>query len=866
MVWAVLLGARPAFADTGNADKVLAVGRAAAPPIIDGRLDEPAWAAAAPEARFVQVFPHEGGAPTERTEVRVLYDDTAVYVGIRCLDSAAQGIVARMTRRDRDIETDAVAIAIDSQQDRRTAFLFQLSAAGVQLDGMFYDDQNLNLDWDAVWDGATSVDAQGWTAELRIPLSVLRFSDGPVQDWGFQVMRNITRKKEKDLWAFHPVTVQGEVSWFGRLGGLTGLARVRPFELRPFVVARVSGRTATGSSFFSRGSGTDGRILATPDLGVDAKLGVTSRLVLDATANPDFGQVEADQVELNLSRFESFFPEKRPFFLEGADVYRTPLQLFYSRRIGQPPNRLGRGDTIERPDGELTVTEPRPSLRIWSAGKLTGAVTRNLSIGVLGAVTAAEVVDATDAAGQTRTVRLAPERSFSVVRARYSLGPRAYVGVLGTAVNRLRGALYLARHDHDAYTQGLDAYWQSRGGSYRLNGQVVLSERSGGPAHEDDNGLACQPGAPGCRPLYRLDGTTLPPGSVGVGGASELQVRDGHLTMNARLQSLSSRLDVNDAGFVQRWNEHSLGGAAGYFENRPTGPFQNFGVFPFANTAFTSDGVNQQSVVGLHLEGQLRSFFSSNPEVAVVLPGAWDIFETGDGARLQKIGGINPSWWLSTDGRKAFRVSGSAWAFLGPGGSRAAGGNADASYQVSARLQLELSPGVGHDWQALRFHDCTAPGGGGCTAATLDRFYHFARLDSSYLSLTTRGTYTLSPRLSLQWYGQLFLARGEFGRFTEVATTGQHPFIHRADLQPSAFRGDADGDGSKDKDFQNASVNVNAVLRWELHPGSALYVVYTRAQAADVTLGGRSPRYTLRGLETGATEDVFLVKLSYFLR
>jgi hypothetical protein len=866
---ALLLLAASAPAAADNAGKALAVAHTDAPPVIDGRLDDPAWARAPYDDRFVQVYPGEGKAPTERTEVRVLYDGAAVYVGVRCHDSAPEQIVARMTRRDRDIDTDSVAVAFDTQQDRRTAYVFQLSAAGVQLDGMFYDDRNLNLDWDAVWDGAVARDQLGWTAEFRIPLSVLRFSDGAAQDWGFQVARTITRKKERQIWAFRPSTVEGEVSWFGRLSGMGGLGRVRAFEVRPFVVARLSGRTSSGGSFFARGGGSEGRLLATPEVGVDAKLGITSRLVLDATANPDFGQVEADQVELNLTRFESFFPEKRPFFLEGADVYQTPLQLFYSRRIGQPPTRLGRGDTVDAGGLALTVHEAQPALRIWSAAKVTGALTRDLSIGLLGAITAAETVEASDEAGADHRVALAPERSFTVLRLRYSLGPGAYLGVLGTAVNRLGGGMYLAARDHDAYTQGVDSFWRSPGGATRVTAQLVLSERVGGPTHQDGDGRPCpDPLAPGCRPLVRIDGTPIGPGAVGFGGASELRVHDGHLIIEGRAESLSRRLDVNDAGFVQRFNENTLRAAAGYNESKPRGHFQSFGLFGFGSSKVTYDGVHEGSVLGIHLEGETRSFFSSQPEVAFVLPG-WDVFETGDGARLEKIPGVNPSWSLATDSRNAWRLEGNVSAFLGLGpatATRSVGGSLEASYQVSPRLQLELGPRLGHDWKTLRFHDCVDPAGADCTAGTASRLYHFGRLDSSYLSLTTRGTYTLSPRLTWQWYGQLFLARGAFGAFTEIATAGPHPFIHLQDLRPSLFDGDADHDGNKDRDFQNASLNVNTVLRWELRPGSALYLVYTRAQAADVTLAGRSPRYSLRGLDTGVTEDVLLVKLSYFLR
>jgi hypothetical protein len=640
------------------------------------------------------------------------------------------------------------------------------------------------------------------------------------------------------------------------------------------VVGRLSGRSSAGRSFFSRGGGVTGRDLrAAPDLGVDAKLGVTSNLVLDATANPDFGQVEADQVELNLTRFESFFPEKRPFFLEGADVYQTPIQLLYSRRIGRPANGLGPDDEVRAPDGQgLTVTEAPASLRIWGAAKLTGAVTRRLSLGLLAAVTAAEKVEAVAGQGPDavrRTVELAPERSFVVARLRHGLGDRGYLGLMATAVNRLRGELYLAEVNHDAYTQGIDGFWQSAGGSYRLSAQAVMSERVGGPSHRTADGRPCpDPAAdPGCIAIVRLDGTPLPPGALGFGGAGQLQVRDGHLYVRANGQTLSPRLDVNDAGFLPQYNTNQLKLVAGYLETRAKGIFQSFGVFGFGHTSFTYEGVHENSVVGVDFESEFKNFISTSPEVAVVLPGAWDTREATDGARLEKSYGVNTSWWLSTDGRKPFRVAASVWNWLSFNGGPGFGGHAEVTYQVSPRLQLELSPRVGYDFDTIRFYSCTTPTGGDCTAASADRAYRFAELDSAFLSLTTRGTYTFTPRLSFQWYGQLFFARGQYSRFLEITTTGSRPFVRRAELQPSAFTGDGDGDGNQDKDFQNTSLNVNAVLRWELRPGSSLYVVYTRAQAADVTLrGGTSPRFSLTGLQTGPTEDVVMAKLVWFMR
>ena len=859
-----------------NAGRVMSAARTAAAPAIDGRLDEPSWGTCTPDDRFVQTFPDEGKAPTERTEVRVLYDDRAIYVGIRAYDSAPDQIDARMTRRDRDIETDTVAVAFDSQQDRRTAYAFMLSAAGVQLDAMFYDDSNINLDWDAVWDSAVSRDERGWSAELAIPLSALRYRTGPVQDWGFQVARTVTRKKEKMSWSFRPSTVQGEVQWYGRLAGLNDLPPTRTFELRPFLVGRLAGRTTSGRSFFSGGSGAQGRELrAVPDVGIDGKLGVTSNLVLDATFNPDFGQVEADQVELNLSRFETFFPEKRPFFLEGADVYQTPIQLLYSRRIGRPLHGLGVGDTVTDPatGGALRVSEVPTSLRIWGATKLTGAVSRRLSLGVLAAVTAAEAVSGgvpADPAMPARTVRVGGERSFGALRLRYAVSDRGYLGMMATAVNRLNGHLYRADADHDAYTQGLDGFWRSGGGTVRLNGQVVVSERAGGPGQQDGDGRPCpSPPVPGveCRGIFRNDGTAMPPGAVGYGAAGHLLVRDGHLFMRGNVQSLSPRLDVNDAGFLPQFNTNHLNLVTGYNESRPTRHFQTHGIFGFGNASVTHDGVLENALVGLDLEGQFKNFVSTSPEIAFILPAGWDTRETTDGARFRKSHGINSSWWLSTDGRKPFRVAGSVWNWVSFNGGPAFGGHAEITWHASPRLQLELLPRAGFDFDTIRFYSCATPLGADCTPDTPERRYLFSELDSAFLSLTTRGTYTFSPRLTFQWYAQLFFARGEYGRFMTIDTTGARPYIRRWQLQPSPFTGDGDGDGDQDRDFQDTNLNVNAVLRWELRPGSALYAVYTRTQAAEVTLGpGARPRFSLSGLQTGPTEDVLMAKLVWFIR
>ncbi len=865
-------GVGGAAVELRNAAKVARAARTQAAPVIDGRLDDPAWAGAPIDDRFVQVQPLEGQPPSERTEVQLLYDDRAVYVGVRCRDRNPSGIVARMTRRDRGVDTDTVAIGFDSQQDGRTGYVFQLSAAGVQTDGLLYDDDHMNVDWDAVWDGGVGVDASGWVAEFRIPLSVLRFGAQAQQDWGFQVVRDISRKKEKTVWAYRPTHLKGEVSWFGRVSGVSGLRPVRTFELRPFAVARLTGGAGAGGGFFGGGVGAAGDrrdLQLSPDVGVDAKLGLTSRLMLDATVNPDFGQVEADQVELNLSRFETFFPEKRPFFLEGADVYQTPVQLFYSRRIGKPLFGLSAEDELPLADGsEVTVVETPAVPRIWAASKLTGALTEDLSIGLLAAVVGAEQALVRDAAGGERELELAPERSFGVLRLRQSVGAGAYIGAMATAVNRLGdGEILRAEANHDAYTQGLDGFWNSGDGGLRLNGQLVLSQWAGGPGHHNADDRACTPSPadPTCLPITRLDGTVMGPGAFGHGGSGEMEMRRGHLLMDVEVAALSPRLDTNDAGFLERANKLDLDVVTGYLETRPRGWFQNFALLGTGEAERSWDGVYEGSELGVYGEALFRNYLYSEVDLSVRLPG-WDIVETTDGGRFERSWGYSAQLQLSSDSRRMVQLSGQGWWFFSMNGGPAVGGHLHANLQPGSRLQLEIGPEFLFDYDTRRFYDCVDAAGVACHAGTEARHYRFAEQDSSFLSLTTRGTYTFTSRLTFQWYGQLFMARARYDHFREIDTIGTRPYIRRDNLRDSAFTGDGDGDGDSDQDFQRANLNLNAVLRWEFLPGSVFFAVYTRAQAASPDPAGALPRLSLRGLGRGETEDVFLLKLSYFVR
>jgi hypothetical protein len=776
----VVVAMGPTMALAAPERKTILAARAGAAPVIDGRLDDPAWLAATPDDRFVQRRPLEDRPPSERTEVRVLYDDAALYVGFDCADGDPDGVVARLTRRDRPIESDWVGFLVDSRDDATTGYVFRVNAAGVKFDELYFDDIMSSTDWDAVWDVATRRHAGGWTAEFRVPLSVLRFAHKPVNEWGFQAARWISRKQEEIFWSQVPRNAQAFVSLSGRLTGLSDLRPRRTFELRPYVLARATAATPSGGAFLGLTTASpdvDGSV----DAGLDLKLGLTSDLTLDATVNPDFGQVEADQVILNLTRFETFFAEKRPFFLESFELFAMPVQLFYTRRIGQP-----------RP-GDAPP-------RILGAAKVTGKLVSRLRTGLVGAVT--------------------DERSYVVARPRWEFADGSGLGALATAMTWLDPR----PEDHAAFAQGIDFMWRARPG-WRVVGQAFLSEREGGAA------------------TTRTDGTVLGPGDVGFGAHLFTQAQWKRYFVRAYLQSLSPQLDLNDVGFLPQFNEHRLYGLAGLVDYQPWGPLRTYNLLPGATVAMTHDGVLTEAQAFVYTEALFENYFFLSLEPGLSYGGAYNVHETFDGSRYERVHSVTTSLVASTDARAPVVLSAQGRAGLGVDGSYDFSGKLEAALNGVPRLELSLTPEAGVN-RSLRFHDAS-PG-----------IYRFGRLDSAFLSFTLRGTWTFSPDLSLTSYAQLFMDRGAWSRFRVLETDVPRPTIRRDDLVPVEGMGD---------DFQDVSLNVNVVLRWELVPGTTLIGVFTRAQQARAPLEGERPRLTPHGLARGPTEDVLLLKLVYFL-
>jgi hypothetical protein len=821
---------------------------------VDGRLDEGDWERAVPFDGFAQHFPSEGAPPSQPTEVRVLHDDRTLYVGVRCPDASPGGIVKSMGRRDNAPSSDLVLVAIDSMHDGRMAYVFVLTAAGVQEDGILFEDDRFSKDWDAVWQGASTNGNAGWQAELAIPLSSLRFSNAPEQTWGVGVKRVIQRHHEELLSFRQPRSARGSVRYLNPLVGLTGLAPTRELSVVPYVATRLSVRPEDEDDLAL------GRV-ADPiaDLGLDLRAGLGRGLTLQGTINPDFGQVEADVILQNLSTYELFFPEKRPFFTEGMDLFEpvappnrsAPHQLFYSRRIGLDAPILG-------------------------AAKLTGKAGGNVDVGVVEAVVTGDGFSDDDG----RRLRYAPSqplhvgpadalpeldparRNFFAGIARWKASPGRTFGATVTSTLPLESRCAQAEIDAaDAAdedwpsrcevllgnTAGVDWSLRSPSSDWKLLGAATASQYLGG---DPSRVLA--------------DGTRLERGDLGYGGyvaAGRFAGEPWRFEVHYEYQSPG--LELNTLGFQRTQNEQVARGILRYARPSGAGPFHQYLVFGGTEGRLTTDGrglVRGKQVWG-GFEAQLRSFHWFG--CSGYLNGEdYDVREVSEsGIALGQPADFGSECWVSTDsGRPIWAEVAFAW-----GGSQQRGALPSARGWVTAgtfvvrphpRIETRLE---------LRYFDDTL------VERYLDddgETYLFGDLHAPAASVLLRQQVVLTPRLTLQAYGQLFSSHGHYGPFYRATTADRR--IEPEDLVRGYDGWTIDGAAAtpetlaEEYDFRDVALNLNFVLRWEYRLGSTIYLVYTRAQAEPDPEGPPSRATGPRALAQGPTTDTFLAKWTYF--
>jgi hypothetical protein len=844
---------------------------------VDGRLDEADWERAAPAKDFVQRDPDEGKPATEQTEVRILYDDDAIYVGARMFDSEPSKIAKRLTRRDGDNDgiADWFGVAFDGHHDRLTGSIFTVTASGSLRDGVFANDSSEDDTWDGVWDAAVTIDEKGWIAEMRVPFSQLRFPASERQVWGMHAVRYIQRKNEESWWSLAPKNKSGIVSWAGDLDGLDGVKGRRHLELLPYVTARseISGTAEPGDPF------NDGRT-GSAAVGLDLKWGLSSNMTMDATVNPDFGQVEVDPAVVNLTVFETFFEERRPFFIEGSQAFdrfgrngasgymgfnRSNPTLFYSRRIGRSPQGAAAGEYVGRPS----------STTILGAAKVTGKTSRGWTVNFIDAATAREHADTQSAGGVQGKTEVEPFTNYLAARVRRDVGQRAGFGMLTTAVNRdlsdpslnaqLAGSAFVVGGDGHLFLTGKRDYvvTGSFSGSRVAGSQASIArlQRSSARYYQrpDATHVAFDPTA------ESLSGWNL---------QSDFNKNNGGIRPNASFWAVSPGFEVNDAGYMT--NADRMGGHAALVFLKPTPDrfSRNRQLFlaKWNTWNFAGDPMG---------DGYYASFYAT-------LRNYWSVDVTAHTGRqvysdrLTRGGPMmgSPSFSaysgeIEGDERKPIVWSVQGFYETESDGSWSGEGEIGLKIKPLPTLSIEVGPVFTHQLNATQYVRAVSD------PSAVEMYgtrYVFGALDQKELGMETRLNLILSPRMSLQMYVQPLISVGRYTGFKEAARPRTFDYLrYGQDTGTISFDAAAGvytvypgpgGTGTPfvipNPDFTFTSLRANTVFRWEFKPGSTLYVVWTQQREDETTDGRFAFNQDISRMMRAPGDNVFMVKASYW--
>ena len=804
-----ILTASPAHAHhprTPDSTRVVRAVRLEHPPLIDGRLDDAVWVRAPRFTDLTQRDPEEGAAPTERTEIQFAFDDEALYAAVTMYDSEPDSIVARMTRRDGWTEADRVELYIDPRHDHQTGYWFEVNAGGSLMDGRISNDGDgwgaWDETWNGVWDARVSRDEHGWSVEYRIPYSCLRFNPAEEYTWGVNLQRVVSRKKERLYWVMVPRAENGFISRFGHLEGIRDIEPTRALEIVPYTVGRFT--------LAPPGDSDDGDLWG--NVGGNVRYGITSGTSLNAAINPDFGQVESDPSELNLSVFESHQDERRPFFLEGAQDFGTPIDLFYSRRIGRRPGHHSLPDDWEE-------VETPDFTNIIGAVKVTGKTDRKTTFGLLEAFTSeeealAETTYVEAGTGEETTRRryhlVEPRTNFLVGRVKQDLWKgNSHVGLIATALNR--------QSARDAYSGGVDWSLKWADSAYEFEGQVA------GNHTDTDDGV-----------------------EKGWGAQMRLERESGWLQTRLHTEAYSPGFEVNDLGFQWRNDYYNEWLNVEVRRNDPWWLFQRSEIGCEQWGMWNFDHVNLEHGVAAFTWNRLRSYWEF---------GGWAMhrFESSDD--LDTRGGpliTTPAFsegemWFETDSRKA--VSG--WAFLNHGGNGEGSSwsnvGAGITLRAGSRAEIQLRPRL--SW---RFSDAQWVENVDDDGDDEDDHFVYAELKSRTLDLTTRANFLFTRDLSLELYLQPFISTGDYRNYKELARPDSYEF--------APFREPEDN-----PDFRSRSLQSNLVLRWEYRPGSTLFAVWSQSRSKDYERYTYRPLGDVLGSFADAGTDIFLVKINYWL-
>ncbi|MEO8294393.1 MAG: DUF5916 domain-containing protein [Gemmatimonadota bacterium] len=844
---------------------------------LDGHLDEPAWNDATPIREFFQVDPDEGQPSTEATEVRILLGSDALYVGARLMDRHIGSLNHRLGRRDDETAADAFAIELDPLFDRLHGFRFQVGPDGTMGDAAVSPSGEQDASWDPIWDASTSIDSLGWTAEIRIPLSQLRFNAG-TDAWGIQLERFLLRRLERSYSTFTPKReLPGSrmtPGYYGELVDMAGLASSHQVEILPYVSVSASYvHDPEAGSILQDPSGE-----YAPRAGADVHARLTSDLSLNASLYPDFGQVEVDPAVVNLSAFETRFPEKRPFFVESADrfeygrlrAYEQAGQptVFYSRRIGRSPqvspfrgSGIAFADSPERTD-------------IIGAAKLIGRSRGGWTTGLLDAVTSAEYAQTLSSAGQVGRTQVEPLTNYFVGRVSRDLrNGETSIGGLFTSVNRENVSGIRDVLTSSAYVGGLDVShsWANR--TWGLDGYLAASRVGGTSAAIGRVQRAS------ARYFQRPDSRHDQEDSTrtfltGYDGEIALTRLAGNWVGSVVFQDVSPGYETNDAGLLLDAGRRNVSLDLHYRHFKPGRFFQNYIIWPFTDHQWNYDGQIVRNRFNFYFQGELRNRWATGVE--------YDYFASVYDDRLTRGGPVvrRPAihhFYYSVTSPARGRLSLQSQAIVNHGeeGSTSITWSNSLVIQARSNVQFHLSPTITLDREQAqfvgRYDDATA-------TETFGTRTVFAHLRQRSVGLETRLDWILTRKLTLQTYAQQLIAANRFERYKVLLRPGGYSFGEYGKDLGSAQENasgditlDADGSGPAPSfttprpDFTLRSLLLNVVLRWEFRPGSTLFAVWQHQGGSTATTGDLQLSTDVNGLFAGPADNVLAVKIAYWM-
>ena len=828
-------------------------------PVIDGKLDDECWKRGTWAGNFTQWIPKEGAKPSSPTDFNIQYDDRNIYVAIRAHDGEPDKMLRQAGVRD-EFAGDMTGVNFDSYRDYRTGFEFTITSWGQKIDLVLFNPENWDLNWNPVWKGKTGIEDSAWVAEMEIPLSQLRYSGKDEQVWGMHIWRWISRLQEESDWEKQSKTGPGMIYNFGELGGIKGLKKSSRLEIVPYTLGDLKTmKREPGNPFADKGRMWGG------NAGLDAKIGISSNFTVDLTVNPDFGQVESDPSVMNLTAFETFYEEKRPFFLEGLTIFDYKFDnqsLFYSRRIGHSPSRP------VFPNDNLFVSSPDKT-SILSAVKFSGTTSKGLSVGLIQSVTANEFARLSYKDGNRNSIKVEPLTSYTVARIQkgYNSGNTVFGGIL-TSTNRVIEDKNLESLSNNAYTAGLDLLHRFRDKEFfidaRLIGSVINGSKEAITLLQQSSARYYQrPAASYLK--YDTTATRL----NGYGGKFMIgKGSKGFWRYSTGATWLSPGLELNDLGYMNTADEINQVNVISYLINQPVSIFNFYNISLEQFNTWNFHGAYIGSGAHLSFTSQFKNKwgFSTN---LIYHTKALDTKILRGGYDMEMPYNITSFGSMNTDQAKKI-IASISYSYT------YSGNNSAISYQIQPgityrpinNLKMGVTMNYTHTNDKLQYiaTDYSVPG----------NRYILGTIDQKTLGLTFRVDLNLTPEFSIQYYGSPFISRGSYSQLKFITNPqaqnydGRFELYQNPDLSEGTYKlfdyssGPRADYSISDPDFNFHEFRSNLVAKWEYRLGSFIYLVWSTERSGLTTDSGASIGKSYKQLRSVFPNNIFLIKLNYW--